>query len=101
MSVEQLRKHTAMKTEAEDLNLHVQLCTERYNALEGKIHAVETKLSSLESKVSDLNKTLQSNFLEIKLSLEKANSKRDVQVITTLGTIAVAVIGAAAMWLNR
>ena len=94
------RKSSA-KTEAEDLNLHVQLCTERYNALEAKINAVETKLNSLESKVSDLSKTLQSNFLEIKLSLEKANSKRDVQVIATLGTVIVAVISAVAIWLNR
>ncbi len=102
MSAELMKStRTKTKTEAEDLNLHVQLCAERYNTLEGKIHAMETKLSSLESKVGDLSKTLQSNFLEIKLSLEKANSRRDVQVIATLGAIAIAVISAGAVWLNK
>lgn len=90
-----------MKSEAEDLNLHVQLCTERYHTLEGKIHAVENKLNSVESKVTELSHTMQSNFLEIKLSIEKANGRRDVQVIATLGTIAIAIISAGAIWLNR
>jgi hypothetical protein len=40
-------------------------------------------------------------MLEIRLTLEKANSRRDVQIITTLGTIAVAIIGSVAVWLNR
>jgi predicted nucleic acid-binding Zn-ribbon protein len=95
------KKSSSVKTEAEDLNLHVQLCTERYNALEGKIHAVENKLNNLESKVSDLNKTLQSNFLEIKLAIEKANNKRDVQVIATIGTIVVSIIGAITIYVRH
>lgn len=81
-----------MKDESEDLNLHVQICTQRYNALEDKLEATNAKITSLEARVNHLSQTLTGNFLEIKLALQEANSRRDVQVIATLGTVAAAVI---------
>lgn len=80
---------------------HIQLCELRYKALEDKIHDVEAKINNLETRVSDLNKTIQSNFLEIKLAIEASNNKRDIQVIATMGTIAVAVISVIGYWLTH
>lgn len=79
---------------------HIQLCELRYKNLEERLDNVEARLSKIESKVGDLGQTIQSNLLEIKLSIEKANSRRDVQIIATLGTIVVAAISAAAIYLK-
>lgn len=79
---------------------HIQLCELRYKNLEERLDNVEQRLAKIESKVGDLGATIQSNMLEIKLTIEKANSRRDVQVIATLGTIVVATIGAAAVYLK-
>jgi hypothetical protein len=79
---------------------HIQLCELRYKNLEERLDNVEARLSKIESKVSDLGAAIQSNLLEIKLTIEKANSRRDVQVIATLGTIVVAAISAAAIYLK-
>lgn len=79
---------------------HIQLCELRYKALEERLDNVEQRLSQIEDKVSDLRSAINSNMLEIRLIIEKANSRRDVQIITTLGTIAVAVVGSLAVWLN-
>lgn len=80
------------KTEAEDLNLHVQLCTERYNALEEKIHAVEARIAKIESAVSDLKVQTSTGFAEIRLLLERQNSSKQTQLIATFGTIITAVL---------
>ena len=87
-----IKKMAQAKTEAEDLNLHVQLCTERYNALEEKIHAVETRIAKIESAVSDLKVQTATGFAEIRLLLERQNSSKQTQVIATFGTIITAVL---------
>ena len=79
---------------------HIHLCELRYKALEERLDNVELRLAKIEGKVSDLGSAIQSNLLEIKLVIEKANSKRDVQIIATLGTIVVAAISAAAIYLK-
>ena len=79
---------------------HIQLCELRYKNLEERLDNVEQRLTQIETKVNDLSATIQTNMSEIKLIIEKANSKRDVQIIATLGTIAVAIIGSLAVWLN-
>jgi predicted nucleic acid-binding Zn-ribbon protein len=80
------------KTEAEDLNLHVQLCTERYNALEEKIHAVESRIAKIESAVSDLKVQTATGFAEIRLLLERQNSSKQTQMIATFGVIVTAIL---------
>ena len=92
---EQKRKSkskTMAKTEAEDLNLHVQLCTERYNALEEKIHAVESRIAKIESAVADLKVQTTAGFAEIRLLLERQNSSKQTQVIATFGVIVTAIL---------
>jgi len=88
-----IQKMSQAKTEAEDLNLHVQLCTERYNALEEKIHAVESRIAKIETAVTDLKVQTASGFSEIRLLLERQNSSKQVQIIATFGTIITAVLG--------
>lgn len=80
---------------------HIQLCELRYKNLEERLDNVENRLTQIEAKVSNLSATIQTNMAEIKLIIEKANSKRDVQIIATLGTIIVAAISAAAIMITR
>jgi predicted nucleic acid-binding Zn-ribbon protein len=90
-----------MSKEDTDLATHVELCAMRYKGIEEKFDAVEQRLNKIEADVNQLSKQIQSNFLEIKLALEQANSRRDVQVIATMGTLAVAVISAVGYWLAK
>ena len=90
-----IQKMAQAKTEAEDLNLHVKLCTERYNALEEKIHAVESRIAKIESAVADLKVQTTAGFAEIRLLLERQNSSKQVQMIATFGTIITAVLAFA------
>jgi predicted nucleic acid-binding Zn-ribbon protein len=96
----QKRKNN-MSKENTDLATHVELCAMRYKGIEEKFDAVEQRLNKIEADVNQLSKQIQSNFLEIKLALEQANSRRDVQVIATMGTLAVAVISAVGYWLAK
>ena len=82
-----------MKTEAEDLNLHVSLCEERYKALETRLDAVEQRLTKMEDQISAIKGQMATGFNDIRLLIEKQNNARTIQLITTFGTIAVAVIG--------
>jgi len=88
-----IKKMQQAKSEAEDLNLHVQLCTERYNALEEKIHAVESRIAKIESAVAELKVQTSAGFAEIRLLLERQNSSKQTQIIATFGTIITAVLG--------
>lgn len=81
-----------MSREETDLATHVEICSIRYQGIQEKIDGLTERLDKVESKINTLNSTLQSNFAAIQLSLEKASAKRDVQLIATLGTIAVAII---------
>ena len=87
-----IKKMAQAKTEAEDLNLHVQLCTERYNALEEKIHAVESRIAKIETAVADLKVQTTAGFTEIRLLLERQNSNKQVQMIATFGVIVTAIL---------
>jgi len=87
-----IKKMSQAKTEAEDLNLHVKLCTERYNALEEKIHAVESRIAKIETNLSELKVQTAAGFAEIRLLLERQNSSKQVQTIATFGTIITAVL---------
>jgi len=82
-----------MTTEAEDLNLHVSLCEQRYKALEGRLDAVEQRLSKVEDQIADIKQQMHTGFSEIKVMLERNNSQRQTTLVATIGSIVVAVIG--------
>lgn len=83
----------ALKSENEDLNLHVSLCEQRYKELEGRLDAMDQRLIKVEDQISNLKKEMATGFGDLKLLLEKQNNARAIQLIATFGTIAVAVIG--------
>lgn len=82
-----------MNTEAEDLNLHVSLCEQRYKALENRLSLVEQRLSKVEDQIADIKEQMSSGFTEIKVILERNNSQRQTTLIASVGSIIVAVIG--------
>ena len=45
--------------EKKSLEAHVELCAERYNALEGKISTVDDKISHLCSEITEVKDTLK------------------------------------------
>jgi predicted nucleic acid-binding Zn-ribbon protein len=92
-SVKQEPERNDMNSEHDDLNLHVSLCEERYKALEGRLDAVEQKLIKMEDQISAIKGQMASGFNDIRLLIEKQNNARTIQIITTFGSIAVAVIG--------
>jgi len=75
---------SAVKIEKENLEAHVELCAERYNALEDKLDNVERKVSSLELVVN-----------EIKAMITHNNNSRQKQLIkysvTIIGSLIVLV----------
>jgi len=88
------KRKNKMSKEETDLATHVEICAIRYQGIQEKIDGLTERLDKVESKINTLGQEIQSNFARIELALEKANAKRDVQIIATMGTIAVAVISA-------
>lgn len=91
----------AIKSENEDLNLHVSLCEQRYKELEGRLDAMDQRLGKVEDQISNLKKEMATGFNDIRLLLEKQNSARFVQMTATIGTIAAAVIGVIGYIITR
>lgn len=71
---------TTISAEKEDLEVHVDLCAQRYHELESRLTSVENKLDVLESKVIESEKS-------IKGALIKAVAAIVVALITSTGTI--------------
>ena len=75
---------SAVKIEKENLEAHVELCAERYEALEDKLDAVEAKVSNLELVVH-----------EIKAMITSMNDSRQKQLIkwgvTIIGSLVILV----------
>jgi len=73
---------SAVKIEKENLEAHVELCAERYEALEDKLDAVEAKVGNLELVVH-----------EIKHMITTINDSRQKQLIkwgvTVIGSLVV------------
>ncbi len=75
---------SAVKIEKENLEAHVELCAERYNALEDKLDDVERKVSSLELVVNEIKQMITYN-----------NNTRQKQLIkyslTIIGSLVILV----------
>ena len=82
-----------MSKEETDLGTHVSLCELRYDALHRRIESVENRLSNMETQVTDLKTSMQQNFTEIKLLMERDSNKRTTQAITTISSVIVGVVG--------
>lgn len=82
-----------MSREETDLATHVEICAIRYQGIEDKFNVIERRLDKVETDISAIKAQMQTGFTEIKLLLERQNSSKQTTLITTVGTIVVAVIG--------
>lgn len=71
-----------VKTEAEDLNLHVRLCAERYRGIQDEFQRLDNRMEKLEGKVDDLQKEITGSHKSLK-----------TVIISTFGSVLVALIG--------
>lgn len=78
------------KKENEDLETHVSLCAERYQGIQHKFESLDERLDKLEDKVDD-----------IKQSIIQMNSGITKAMITTGGTVLVAMISAVGLFIAR
>ena len=81
-----------MSREDTDLATHVEICAIRYQGIEDKFNVIERRLDKVETDISAIKTQMQTGFTEIKLLLERQNSSKQTTLITTVGTIVVAVL---------
>lgn len=75
------------------LTTHEQVCTERYKAVENKFRNVETRLDRLERDIKDMRETQDKHFSELKELMFRSRSDKFKIMVTTAGSIIVALIG--------
>jgi hypothetical protein len=90
-----------MSKEQTDLATHVEICAIRYQGIEDKFNVIERRLDKVETDISAIKTQMQTGFTEIKLLLERQNSSKQTTLITTVGTIVVAVIGVIGYLITR
>lgn len=79
--------------EKADLELHVELCAERYHRLEEKFNGVEQRLDDLHHDFVAFKAVTDKNFSELKNLIGESKDKRFSVMVTTTGTIIVALLG--------
>lgn len=79
-------------TEQTSLELHVELCAERYKRLEEKIGAVEDSLDRIHSDFSSFKTDNQKNLSEIKNMLNTAKDEKFKIMVTATATIIVGLL---------
>lgn len=78
------------KDESEDLNLHVKLCSERYAGIQHEFQRLEYRMDKLEGKVDGIQKEIVNGQKSLK-----------TVIISTFGTIAVALLGLLGLLLTK
>jgi hypothetical protein len=73
----------AVDQESQDLDLHVQLCSQRYKELDERLTNLESKVDKISEKID----TFKSDFVKI--------------LVTTAGSVIVALIGCAGVIVNH
>ena len=81
------------ETEHTDLNLHVELCAERYLRLEEKFSAVEVRLDHLQNDFDSFKSSSDQNFKEVKSLIGESKDKRFNVMVTSTATVIVALLG--------
>lgn len=81
-----------MSKEETDLATHVEICALRYQGIQDKIEKIETKLSSLDNELREFKEATTANLNEIKDLISKRMSQSYQNIITTAGTVIVALI---------
>ena len=90
-----------MSQEEKDLATHVEICAIRYKAIEEKMDGLEQRITKVENSVTALKADIQQGFNQISLKIEQDSNRRTIQLITTAGSVIVAIIGALGVWLTH
>jgi len=80
------------KIEATSLELHVELCAERYGRLEEKFEQVEDRLDRLHDDFSNFKQDNQRNLNEIKNMLSNAKDEKFKIMVTATATVIVGLL---------
>jgi len=81
-----------MITEQTSLEMHVELCAERYGRLEEKFKAVENRLDQLHDDFATFKTDNQKNLGEIKTLLSNAKDEKFKIMVTSTATIVVGLL---------
>lgn len=87
------KKIKVVSGESENLQLHVELCAERYNRMEEKFTGLENRLDYLQKDFTEIKVKADSNFNDLKDLIHQTANKRFNTMVTTTGTVIVALIG--------
>lgn len=82
-----------MSTERDNLEIHVDLCTERYKQLEYRLTIVETKLTEFNQDLNQFKTEVRESFAEIKNMINQSHTDRFRTMVTTTGTVIVGLLG--------
>mgnify|MGYP003342094459 FL=1 len=82
-----------MITEQTSLEMHVELCAERYGRLEEKFKIVEHRLDQLHDDFSAFKAENQRNLSEIKSLLSSAKDEKFKIMVTSTATVIVGLLG--------
>lgn len=82
-----------MITEKTSLEMHVELCAERYKRLEEKIGFVEDGLDRIHSDFASFKNDNQKNMSDIKNMLSTAKDEKFKIMVASTATIIVALLG--------
>lgn len=80
-------------TEQTSLELHVELCSERYNRLEEKFDQVEERIDNLHKDFNSFKTENSKDLDEIKKMLGSAKDEKFKTMVTVTGTVIVSLIG--------
>ena len=80
------------KIEATSLELHVELCAERYGRLEEKFEQVESRLDRLHDDFSKFKEDNQRNMSDIKNMLSSAKDEKFKIMVTSTATVIVGLL---------
>ena len=79
-------------TESTSLEMHVELCAERYGRLEEKFEMVEDRLNHLHNDFNTFKNENQRNLSEIKNMLTSAKDEKFKIMVTSTATVIVGLL---------
>ena len=80
-------------TESTSLEMHVELCAERYKRLEEKFDLVEERLGHLHGDFTSFKEENRKSCNEIKSLLSNAKDEKFKTMVTATATVIVSLIG--------
>jgi chromosome segregation ATPase len=83
---------TGTITESTSLEMHVELCAERYDRLNEKFNSVEERLNDLHDEFSSFKSDNSKNLNEIKMLLSNAKDEKFKIMVTATSAIVVALL---------